>query len=267
MPVTWCFDIIRVEWGKTSMTENMPTPFISRMVWFEQKCTVKYNRIFRNTTGCHPRLGIRDVDVLWRWPSILGSPVNDRCVPAAAVTWQALIGGPAQLAGVLAWLLCHGRQSASPSCWRSSRKFCGSWLRRVVCWELPHWELQYWRVNSIEELQYWIVTVLKSDSFEEWQFWRVTVLRVTGLRVTGLRVTGLRVTVLRVTVLSYSFEFQFWVSVLSYSFELQFWELQFWELQFWELQFWELQFWELQFWELQFWELQFWELGSFESFW
>ena len=72
--------------------------------------------------GCYPRLGIRDVDVLWRWPSILGSPVNDRCVPAAAVTWQALIGGPAQLAGVLAWLLCHGRQSASPFCWRSSRK-------------------------------------------------------------------------------------------------------------------------------------------------
>ena len=87
-----------------------------------EKCTVKYNRIFRNTTGCYPRLGIRDVDVLWRWPSILGSPVNDRCVPAAAVTWQALIGGPAQLAGVLAWLLCHGRQSASVYCWRSSRK-------------------------------------------------------------------------------------------------------------------------------------------------
>ena len=87
-----------------------------------EKCTVKYNRFFRNTTGCYLRLGIRDVDVLWRWPCVLGTPVNDRCVPAAAVTWQALIGGPAQLAGVSAWLLCHGRQSASPSCWRSSRK-------------------------------------------------------------------------------------------------------------------------------------------------
>ena len=87
-----------------------------------EKCTVKYNRIFRNATGCYPRLGIRDVDVLWRWPSILGSPVNDRCVPAAAVTWQALIGGPAQLAGVLAWLLCHGRQSASLSLAEGARE-------------------------------------------------------------------------------------------------------------------------------------------------
>ena len=58
-------------------------------------------------------IGIRDVDVLWRWPGILGTPVDDRCLPAAAVTWQALIGGPVQLVGASAWLPCHGRQSAT----------------------------------------------------------------------------------------------------------------------------------------------------------
>ena len=41
---------------------------------------------------------------------------------AAAVTWHALIGGPAQLAGVLAWLLCHGRQSASLSLAEGARE-------------------------------------------------------------------------------------------------------------------------------------------------